>query len=241
MERKAKNILVVNEIPEDLKNKYLGSGCSGDTYLNETGTQVFKELHNDMLDFYTMKEFTYFDSDTIAYPRTIVYKDKVDDKNIIGYLCDYVQGVEIKNIDDNENIMDIIHASDKLEKELKNSSDHGVLFSDINPGNVIYTKDKEFKLIDTDLYSYSPYEEQHLLYFSALKEWGNLLLTYYAGGFPYENENLNDYYIILARYGKVKPSYVLNYILNEINRISDREIQTLGEYKESQKLIKKLK
>ena len=241
MESKPKNMLVVKEIPNDLKNKFLGSGCSGDTYLNETGTKVFKELHNDMLDYASMKEFTYLDSSTIAYPRTIVYKDQISDKNIIGYLCDYIKGVELNKIDDNENIMDIIHASDKLEKEIKNAADQGVLINDTNPGNVLFTEDKEFKLIDTDLYTYIPYEEPYLLYRSALKEWGNTLLNYYAKGFPYENDNLNEYFIRLSLYGKVKPSYVLNYILNEINRQLDHEVQTLGEYKESQKLIKKLK
>ena len=235
------NSLIVNEVPSTFKHKLIGNGASGHCYLTKDGTIVYKELHNDLLDKFNMKEFTKLESDYISFPRTIVYQDKIDDDNIIGYLSNYVEGKTFDKISDSESIKSIITASDKLEKEIRKISFKGVLMEDVNnPSNVIFTKNKELKIIDTDLYEICLSEEPFCLYKANLREWGNFIMNALKSYYPYENSNLNDYFTRLIYYGKVKPSYVLNYMLNEMNKISKREITTLGEYKEGQKLIKKL-
>lgn len=238
MERKAKMMLLVSKVPDYLKYEFIDRGCSGSVYLTEDGTQVYKELHNVLLDKYVMKEFTYLNSDYVAYPRALVYKDEIKDENIIGYLSKYIKGNLFHQIDKDEKVKDIIKAADTLEKEIKKESEKGVLIEDVN---AIYTPNKELKLIDTDLYDYKVSEDPYYLYKANMKELGNYLMTILNATYPYNNKDLNEYYNRLIFHGKVKPSFVLNYMLDEMNRVSDYEVETLGEFQESQKLIKKIK
>lgn len=232
---KAKNIEIVNEIPKSYKEHFIGQGCSGRCYLIKENNLVFKELYNDRLPIEEMNYFTYIDNDTFSFPRTMIYKDG----KIIGYLCKYIEGTSFDKLSGNEDIYDFLNATDKLEKEIKNLSEEGIELFDIKYNHAIYTKDKEIKLIDTDLYYYK-LEEPYYLFRASLKEWGNFLMTYLQSDYPFQNDYLNELYLRLVFDGKVKPTHILDLMLQEMNKKTDYKIQTLGEFKEGQKLIKKL-
>ena len=240
MDLKARDKMIVSSVPDSLRHTYLESGTCGACYITEDGKHVFKELHNVLLDKEMMKAFTYLESDAIVFPKTIVYKDEEKDENIIGYISDYIKGQLFDTISDDESIKTIITASDLLEKNLKQASNYGVVIEDVHPNNVIYTQSKELKIIDTDLYRYYPYEEAFILYKDNMREWGNFIIEEFGTPSRFKSDKLNEYVELLVYYGKMKPSILLNFILEEINNQLNHEIQTLGEFKEGQKLIKKL-
>lgn len=240
MKELGKKFKMVRTIPEEYKYEYIDEGVSGKCYRTEDGSQVFKELINKGLDKQLMKHFTYIKSDSVAFPRTIIYKDELKDENIIGYLCDYVAGTSFDKLSDKTSIDDIINASDILEKELKRLAEQGIQIYDMKEAHTFFTPNKRIVLTDTDLYSYS-LEEPIDLYKGNIKEWGLFTLLYFKTSYPYKSEKLNELFLRLVYNGKVKPSIILEHMLKEMRKASGSNIKTIGEFKEGQQLIKKLK
>ena len=239
MQFNAKRSLVVFDKPNDFKKNYIGEGCNGICYLISNGKQVYKEMKHDQIDAYLLKQFTYFDSDVIAYPRRIVYKDQIDDKNIIGYIYDYVEGKRLDEIDDSENIHDIINASNDFEEGLKKEAERGIFAYDPNP---IYTPDKKIKLVDTDAFEMS-YDEIYYIYKCSMQSWGDFMLHVLKMNynFIYNNPKIHEYFMLLVRQGKMKPSKFIQCILDEIERQTNQNVQTVKDFKEGQELILKKK
>lgn len=241
MEKEIKNSIVFdNDVPLEYRAKLIGYGDCGKCYLLDNGL-VYKEFFPEVLDLlnkYSMKNFTCLDSELVAFPKTIVYKNEINDDNIMGYLYNYVDGDLLWDISDSESMNDIITASDKLEKEMVFLAKNGVYLFDVNSGGVIYTKTKEIKLIDTDLYKYWDCEDPYDIYKSSIKEWGLFIMLFLNTGFPFDNEILNEHYQKLLC-GKIKPSYVIECILNELKKELNYDICSLGEYRNNLVHIRK--
>ena len=230
---------IINSITPYYKKRYLGKGCSGVCYLTEDN-KVFKEMKNDKLDFYHLKKFTNVKNDSIVFPNEIVYQYEHNDNNIIGYTMDYIDGYLFREIEDNESINNIISASIKVEENIKKLSyQYSIMMEEINPSNVIYSKDKKFKIIDTDFYTYFPSEEEQIIYKNNIYEWGNYMMSMLGGCYPFIDEDLNNLYCDCVCNGRVKPSQIVIKIKDLIEKISNQNINTLGEYQNSLKLVKK--
>ena len=250
MKKEIKRSMVFdNGVPSWYKAKLIGYGDCGNCYLLDNGL-VYKEFFSDALwniknmkDFFSMgsnlsiRDFTYLDSDLVAFPRTIIYKNEINDDNIMGYLYNYVNGDLFWDIYSSININDLISASKKLEMEILELAKKGVSLFDVNDGGVIYTKDKKLKLIDTDLFGYWNYDDPDKICESNIKEWGGYILRFLGNGRPFANEKLNDYYSYIED-GKGNPSDLIGYTLNELNKL-DINVSSLGEYEEKLVHIRK--
>lgn len=90
----------------------------------------------------------------IVIPNKAVYSRS--DK-FIGYTSDYINGLNLgdyyNSLDNNDIISLQFYASflEKLEDTVKRANDKGFVFPDlVNPGNIIFDKDGNFKLLDYD-------------------------------------------------------------------------------------------
>ena len=155
MKEYGKKYQLFKEIPQYYKYQFLDEGISGKCYITKDGKYVYKELKNTKLDKYSMKHFTYEDSESVAFPRVIVYKEKLDDDHIVGNLSTPIEGPSFNKLSGEEKITDIISATDELEKELRALAERGIKIFDLQGAHTFYTKDKKIVLTDTDLYEYS--------------------------------------------------------------------------------------
>lgn len=233
--------IILDEITPFYKKKFLGKGCSGECYLTEDN-QVFKELYNNNQDFYSLKTFTHVKNDSVVFPNKIVYLKEKNDENIIGYLMDYVDGYLFKDIPLNEKIDYLINASIKAEKDiLALSFEKAIIMEEINTANVIYSSDNRFKIIDTDFYTYFPSEEETIIYRTNMHEWGNYMMSVLVTDYPFKYDEINYLYEDCVLNGRVKPSLIISKIKEILETESNKKINTLDEYQNNLKLIKKMK
>lgn len=243
MNNKSKNnYIIVNEVPDEYKYTYIGTGCSGRCYITKDG-DVYKEFNHNLISSYFLKIFTEVKCDSIVFPKELVYLKEINDDHLIGYKMDYVRGTLLKDLEyQNISITDYINALDKVENDIKDISlKSSIQIDDINPGNVIYTKEKEFKIIDTDFYSCSYSESPLYVYKSNLREWGNLVLSIIGYNYPFEDYKLNIMFESCIFNGKVKPSHIIYELYNRLNQRVDYPIETLEDYNKNLKLLKKVK
>ena len=152
-------ILNLDSIPEEFMYKELGCGCNADCYLTKFGV-VFKMMfYPEMEDYNTILKNSEYSSEVIIFPKLIVHlKHK-----FIGYLMEYADGNNLKDISDKVNIIKYIKAIKRLEEEIYKFSNYKIKFVDIGYTNIIYTKDDKMKAIDTDFYEHDSNDESLLL------------------------------------------------------------------------------
>lgn len=240
-----KDSLIVDKVPASLKVKPIGEGSYGKCYLCEDGKHAYKEFHQKKQlyeeEIYNIKAFTYLENDSVSFPRTIVYNLFLNDESIIGYIMNYFNAIQSMNISDEERMKDIINASYLLEKEICYLSNQGVLIKDLHDENVLYTIDKLFKLSDTDLYGLSVSEEPKIILKENLKAWGDFLFSMVGNAYPYDNAKLNNSYYQLVMYGRDRASRVLELTVDYMRKELNHDIETLGDFKDSMEILKKLK
>ena len=230
--------IILNEIPDSFKSKFIGRGCSGECYLTSDGL-VYKSFFNNAFDFNYIKMFTNIKNESVIFPSTICYKDSKEDKNIVGYLMEYVEGDLFKNINQNISVHLLINECDKAEKNIKKlSTNNRVIMEEINPANVIIKKDNTIKIIDTDFYSLDYSNEDYILYRNNIYEWGNMVLSILGDNYPFKSDRLNKLYERCVLSGEVKPSIVLYEIYDMLTKVTNEKIETLDEYKKNLRLIK---
>ena len=250
---KTEEHIIVKEIPESFKAKYLSEGVLGKAYLTDS-KEVFKEFKTNLNttnsiecnDFYSgnsyyfnLKNLTTIQNHLFAFPTKLVYKDSRKDENIIGYLMPYINGVNMWNVDGNTKIDTLINHSDRFEKELYNLAFYkGVRVHDLHPENVLYSDDEGFRAVDTDTYDCYCLEEQYITYRENIREWGNLLFEMYLRIYPFENNELTNLHNLCIFSGKVKPSLIMKKALEEILK-EYNNIVTLDDYQNGQELIKR--
>ncbi len=233
-----KHIIVDN--PEYLKHEYLDRGCSGVCYITKDG-HVYKEFNPILVEYYFLCEFTKIKNDSVVFPNELVYLNSRDKENLIGCTLDYIDGTLYKDLDhSNINIMDYIKAADKVEKDLKELSiKNSVQVDDIHPANLIYTPNKEFKIIDTDLYVITFSESPYFIYKSNLREWNNMILTILGRTFPFDSSKLNNLFDLCIFNGKERASILLYELLSHMEVMTSEPIVTVKDFEDNLKLIKK--
>ena len=253
------NHIIVDEIPPSLKAKPLDRGCSGVAYLT-SDNKVFKEFKSLYFieghiidceyiydeDFYSekeyyrnLKELTTVKSPSFAFPETIVYKHERKDENIVGYLMKPLFCKNMKYIDPNIGIDELINYIEKFELELYDlATRYGITVKDLHTDNVRFKEGYGFVAYDTDTYDCYSLEDSHILFSKNIKEWGNLVVLIYASGFPFINEELNYIHNKCIFYGKARPSVLMKMMLEEMRKNCD-DIKTFADFKEGIELIRK--
>ena len=233
---------VLDHIPASYKKKSLGRGCHGECFLTEDGL-AYKELDNGVKYPEDLRGLTTVTSEFFAFPKKIIYLGTRSDDTLQGYLCDYVEGIDFRQIPSDTSIIDIIRASEHFEKGMAEVTMHkGVVVDDLdNNGNVLYLPEKkEFKAIDTEQYECFSLEEYRTNMKKNLRQWARFILYgLHMTPYSFNNETLNLHLEMATYYGRFRPSIFLYDVLDEIrNEICD-SVETLEDYEEGIKLIKR--
>ena len=240
-----KDSLIVDKVPASLKVKPIGEGTYGKCYLCEDGKHAYKEFYFPdefpKENICNIKAFTYLENDFISFPRTIVYNIFLNDESIMGYIMDYYNSIMVRDISNQERMKDIINASYLLEKQIFHSSNYGVIINDLHDENVLYTIDKLFKLSDTDLYDLYVSEEPKNILKRNMQAWGDFLFSMVGNAYPYDSVKLNNAYYQLVMEGRDRASRVLELTVDYMRNLFNCDIETLGDFKDSMEILKKLK
>ena len=160
------SIMNIKEIPQNLKYKYIDSGCFGSCYQTKDG-KCFKLFRSDFSEYeYNIKNLSKYKSENIVFPETLVYLDN----KFIGYITDYVKGQRFDKLDKKENMNTLLLALTKLEKELFNLAKEKISMSDCNSRNAYYTDDKIIKIVDTDMFEIIYLSTDNIVYSCSLAE-----------------------------------------------------------------------
>lgn len=225
---------------DSFKNEFVGKGMFGECY-KALGNKVFKDTSFNKNNFFDITNLTKLKSDYFVFPDKLVYVGSRNIDNLVGYIMDYVEGIDITNTDQKVNIRDVIEASSKIEDEMfRLSFEEGVRICDLHPGNVLYDVDKcSFKVIDTDCFEIGPYYSKEDNYRNNLQEWAFFILYNLGFDFDFEDECIDNYFDMSVNGGRIKPSKVLSMILEAIEEKTGKKVNTLEEFIGGASLIRK--
>ena len=153
---------------------------------------------------------------------------------------DFVDGVEFKDLDKKTKIDVLLQHASKMEEAIIDlSKDYSLELFDLSDSNVLYKKDRGFKAIDTDFYSFTSNEIYDTIK-TNMAMWNEYLLynlSCQCNAFIVDKLNL--YFEIAAFNGKIRATYLIEDVLNEIKKKTSDSINTLEDYEEMIKLIKR--
>ena len=149
--------LVLPSIPSDFKFLHINSGNVGNCYLTKDG-KLFKEFYNSTDEYEMLKNIsTYYDSKFLALPEKFIFL-KRNKNELIGYIRDYIQGDTLLRLPNSVKMENFIQALYEFELDINKNAQIGLNYVDMHAGNIIYTPNNEFRIIDVDFFEQS-YEE----------------------------------------------------------------------------------
>ncbi len=217
-----------NKIPSEYMMNYLGHGFNASVYkLDEEN--VFKKFNYRGKFEESCKELMKLNSDTFVFPKELVYENHI----FVGYIMDYIKGKTLNKINENENIYDFINQVKKCEYDVSTLSIYKYYIIDFKEENIMYTDDKQLKVIDTDYYYKSNNKE---LFKDNLASYSVACLMPLMNVYKYnfKDDRLNHIKRLLIE-GRVKPS---SYYMEVLSALS-HEVSTFKEAREELKLILK--
>ncbi len=164
------NEIYFSELPDRLIETPIKSehGINQSCYFVKETKEVFKRVQSSIQEIRRYRYFSHLRSDVFVFPETLVFKgmDYHDpDLELLGYLTPFIEGTPLCDLDRNVLISDIANALESVGNALYTDiSGHLLNLNDANLGNQIYTPDKTIKIIDTDLYDYSDFDEPAMLH-----------------------------------------------------------------------------
>lgn len=132
--------------PENLKNlEVLGAGACATVYKDrDKALKVAKrpDLVPDISNIIGIK------NGTCIFPEEML---EDTNGNVIGYIMEYVNGPKLGDYIDEIDFDFLSSMIGKVEEDIQALSQHKILFSDLNVGNIIYdTNSGKIKIVDTD-------------------------------------------------------------------------------------------
>lgn len=229
----------VNDI-NSFKGEFVGKGICGECY-KTLDNKVFKETSFNKNNFFDITSLTKLKSDYFVFPRELVYVESRNIDNLVGYIMDYVEGIDITNNFSELDIREVIKASSDIEDEMyRLSYNEGLRIYDLHPGNVVYDVDNSsFKIIDTDCFEIGPYCSKEDNYRNNLQEWAFFILYNLGFDFDFVDGDIENYFDMCVNGGRVKPSVVLSKILDAIEEKTGEKVNTLEEFINGASLIRK--
>ena len=220
------------EYSKDLEYLHVGSGFNG-TCFQTKDNQVFKRINNLESRDYELKKILGINVPTYVFPKKLVSLNSV----IIGYIMDYVEGIELKYLSQEVSLKGYLKALKEAENDIAILSNYGIYSIDIGNTNVLYTLDGKFKVIDTDFYIKT--KDKKCLYSHNLRMFSTTILRplfdVYTSWFNdrtlnHEKNKLID--------GKLKPSKLIEILLKYMDLDKEDGIQ-IGEVNKELKLLYK--
>ena len=122
------------------KKRVLGSGQNGTCYLTSDG-QVFKRIYKPQIVEGNISSTVGLSNNTYVFPKKLV----TIESTIIGYIMDYVDGIELRYLNNEISLRDYINALKIAEYDIAAISSLGIYSFDVKVDNMFYTKDNRFK------------------------------------------------------------------------------------------------
>ncbi len=135
------------EYSDELKVKYIDSGRNGSCYLTKDN-QVFKSFNKPRLYINNIHDIVGINSSTYVFPKTLVTLKSV----IIGYIMEYIDGVEIRYLNKEIGLDEFIYALKIAEHDIALITKYKIYSYDVCISNMLFSTDNRFKIIDTDFY-----------------------------------------------------------------------------------------
>ena len=213
------HVIIDGMIPSSYRDIYIGNGQNGICYLT-TDFKVFKEISVEEKYWKDLITLSKIKSDFFVFPETLVYQKERSANNLKGYLMEYVDGCDFRNISENESIKQLACYAESVERELYQLTKEEaiILFDDLHYGNVLYRNDnKGLKIIDTDFYTFKLNEDFIVLFKENIRIWSEFLLYTLVGDNSFNSEKISNYFEMAVKNGKCRPSIILNYIEDIVN------------------------
>lgn len=229
---------IFTQIPEGYYHKRLNNGCSATCYLTDFG-KVFKEYPEEYEFLRELEFLTYYQSQDFAFPEEFVFLLEDEKKSLRGYLMKYIEGTPICTLEDATKLRDFVRALTEFEREMLRLTTQGLLFTDLNQENLIYTPDKRIKAVDTDLYDVTSDDDFGSMYKNNLKELAATIISEFVGDDNFKNEQLTEYVRRCGAYGRLRSSSLLEILAEEAEKEIKEPVETVGEFKQALRLLKK--
>ena len=217
---------------KDLEYLHVGSGFNG-TCFQTKDNQVFKRIENLESRNYGLDKLLGINVPTYVFPKKLVSLNSV----IIGYIMDYVEGIELKYLSSEVSLKGYLKALKEAENDIAMLTNLGIYSIDIGNTNVLYTLDGKFKVIDTDFYIKT--KDKKGLYSHNLRMFSTTILKplfdVYTSRF---NDSILNHEKNKLIDGRLKPSKLIEMLLKYMDLNKEDGIQ-IGEFNKELKLLYK--
>lgn len=225
------NVVKFKKLPDNYRKTYISQGKNGSCF-RIGQNKVFKEFNlNNFLEK-SITRLSRLKIEPFVFPSELVY---VDD-NFVGYTMDFVDGVtldQVKSID----LDNYLNEIRKLEYSISYLSILHYLILDFKERNIMFTSDNEFKVIDTDFYTYTDVRD---LYRRNLASMATTITVPSVDVYSVNFKNrLLNYKNELLKSGRYLPSKYIIDIVNELYKYTNCEINSTSDIKNSIELILK--
>lgn len=233
--------LYFESIPQEYKNIYLGSGCSGDCYKIEGENLVYKEFRGNPPCFSNYEILLGYHSNIFVFPESLIFlKTNNLFYSLYGYIMKYIDGIDLSKLPLDTDINNLIKQLQLLEIEIREISFKRLNMCDISTLNMIYSEDKEIKVIDTDLYDLCLNDTIENLYDNMLY-YSSALICLFRGADYVSKKiiSLNKEYNSCICEGRFLFSKYLIDLIDYLQNQSKKDINTYGDVKDAIELVRK--
>lgn len=227
-----------SEIPSGYYHQKISNGCNGVCYLTDFN-MVYKEYPYEYEYLRELEYLSHHKSDFVAFPEEFIFLTKDGKSSLRGYLMKYIEGITLDNLDEATKLREFICGLTAFEKEMLRLTTEGVIFTDLNQQNLIYTPDGLIKAVDTDLYDITSDDDFKRLYSENLKELASTIISQFIGIRSFQNNRMNELIRNCGAYGRIRSSHLLEGLTEEAQKETKEEIETIGEFKKTLHMLKK--
>lgn len=128
----------------------LGGGACATVYKysDELAVKVFKKQGMELHDEESFSKIIGIENKTCVFPKCRIEIDGT----FQGYAMQYIDGSMLDHVVKEIDLKTLTEAIRKAERDLKLLSADKIMFNDVNQGGLMWTKDGEIKVIDTDFF-----------------------------------------------------------------------------------------
>lgn len=227
-----------NEIPQGYYTKRLSNGYNATCYLTDFN-MVYKEYPYEYEYLRELEYLSHYKSDFVAFPEEFIFLNKDGKPSLRGYLMKYIEGITLDQIDEATKIRDLVNALSQFEREMLRLTMEGVMFTDLNYKNLIYTPDSLIKAVDTDLYDVTYDDDFKRMYRENIKELAASIISQFVHAREFQNSRMGDLVRNCGAYGIIKSSDLIEGLTEEAKKETKEEIETIGEFKRTLQMLKK--
>lgn len=231
---------VVDTIPAAYRKVEFKGGTNGKCYLTADG-DVYKHFGYPYPYDYELGVLSDAESDTFAFPTTVVYLGSKDPINLKGYRMPLEQGWTFDKLNTKTKMEILLNASRIVEDEaLRLAKESGIVLEDVNNGNVVFRRNNTFGIYDTDLYYVHPNEETYEDAKQTMKEWNDYMLHNLGVNMDaFYSDTLNLHTELAIDSGKYRASELMEEIMTEMRTQGRIDPITLEDFNQGMRLIRR--